>query len=60
MLQRLRCNECGATILFHDIINGVVEVMCRHTKCKSITRIKCSGGVCRSEQNVAPQNTHVV
>lgn len=47
MLQRLRCHKCGATLLFHEIEDGVVEIKCRQTKCRAITRFKFENGVCQ-------------
>ncbi len=52
MLQRLRCKKCGATLLFHEIEDGVVEIMCRQTKCKAVTRVKCENGACYVEESL--------
>ena len=60
-MQRIRCAKCGATLFFQDIQNGVVEIMCRITKCKTITRIECKNGELESfDKNCNKKNCRVV
>lgn len=49
MLQRLRCIKCGATLLVYEIVNGIIEIMCRQQKCKHINRLNCQNNVCSFE-----------
>jgi len=46
-MQRLKCKQCESTLLFHDIKDGVVEIMCKHSKCKALNRVECKGGICK-------------
>lgn len=59
MLQRLRCKICGATLLFHEIEEGVVEIMCRQTKCKTVNRVKCENGVCFVEEKIRSKSVPI-
>jgi len=45
-MQKIQCVGCGQTICFAEVIQGMVEIKCRQSKCKTITRIECHNGRC--------------
>ena len=51
-MQKLRCKKCGSTLLFHDMQEGTIEIMCRQTRCKTINKITCDNGLCIMEEKI--------
>lgn len=40
------CVGCGRKLLHHDIINGIVEIKCRISKCGIVNQLICANGIC--------------
>ncbi|KKM77773.1 hypothetical protein LCGC14_1366640 [marine sediment metagenome] len=38
MLTEYRCRYCNALLLKADIVDGVMEIKCRHASCGAINR----------------------
>ena len=65
MLQRFRCKNCGATLMFCEVKSGIIEIMCRITRCKTVNVLKCEDNQCNHEvkifnKNIARQNQSVL
>lgn len=62
----MRCIRCGSTLLFQEIETGSIEIMCRQTRCKVISRLVCEKGRCsityieRKITNFASQKENMV
>lgn len=49
-MDRIRCAQCGSTLLFQEINDGVIEVKCKN--CKKIMRAECNDGICNVEERI--------
>lgn len=51
-LKKMRCPNCGFSLVFHDVTEGIVQVHCRH--CKKFCRMECVSGLCIYKMIEAP------
>lgn len=47
-------------LLYHEVEEGIIEIMCRQTRCKTINRVKCENGVCFVEEKIQPAHMPVL
>lgn len=40
MMTKIKCLNCGRTLLYQDVISGIVEVKCTRSNCGVINRIE--------------------